>query len=119
MTPMPHTNSRTSDKFMLRLPDGMRDQVAQVARQNHRSMNSEIIDRLEQSLLNPRFTPVQEDEVLPADAVQLKSELDRAYKIIDRLLRNATPTQDDIKEVLLLVRGYSQPSQHHIAAVGA
>ncbi|MCJ8167987.1 Arc family DNA-binding protein [Atopomonas sediminilitoris] len=43
-------SSRTADKFVLRLPQGMRDRIAEVARQRHRSMNSEIINRLEQSL---------------------------------------------------------------------
>jgi len=42
--------SRTADKFVVRLPSGMRDRIAEVARTNHRSMNSEIIARMEQSL---------------------------------------------------------------------
>ncbi|MCK9238177.1 MAG: Arc family DNA-binding protein [Thiopseudomonas sp.] len=42
--------SRTADKFVVRLPSGMRDRIAEVARNNHRSMNSEIIARMEQSL---------------------------------------------------------------------
>lgn len=36
-----------SDKFMLRLPDGMRDRIKQAAARNGRSMNAEIIDTLE------------------------------------------------------------------------
>lgn len=44
-------SSRTADKFVVRLPDGMRERIAEVARNHHRSMNSEIIARLEQSLL--------------------------------------------------------------------
>lgn len=43
-------SSRTADKFVVRLPDGMREQIAEVARTHHRSMNSEIIARLEKSL---------------------------------------------------------------------
>lgn len=43
--------SATADKFVVRLPDGMREQIAEVARNNHRSMNSEIISRLEASIL--------------------------------------------------------------------
>ncbi|MRW85381.1 Arc family DNA-binding protein [Pseudoduganella sp. FT26W] len=35
--------SRESDKFMLRFPDGMRGQIAESAKRNGRSMNSEII----------------------------------------------------------------------------
>ncbi len=97
------TNSRTADKFVVRLPDGMRDRVADVARQNHRSMNSEIIDRLEQSLL----------------AEELKAELTRAYRVIDRLLQDVAPTQDDILEVLHLVRKQITTAQAPVAAVGA
>ena len=44
-------SSRTADKFVVRLPDGKRERIADVARNHHRSMNSEIIARLEQSLL--------------------------------------------------------------------
>lgn len=43
-------SSRTADKFVVRLPDGMRERIADVAKVHHRSMNSEIIARLEQSL---------------------------------------------------------------------
>lgn len=39
------------DKFMLRFPDGMRDRVREASELNGRSMNSEIIHRLEQSFL--------------------------------------------------------------------
>ncbi|MBT8766774.1 Arc family DNA-binding protein [Metapseudomonas boanensis] len=44
-------SSRTADKFVVRLPEGMRERIALVARNHHRSMNSEIIARLEQSML--------------------------------------------------------------------
>lgn len=44
-------SSRTADKFVVRLPDGMREKIAEVARLTHRSMNSEIIARLEESLI--------------------------------------------------------------------
>ncbi|MDH0021396.1 Arc family DNA-binding protein [Pseudomonas monteilii] len=112
------TNSRTADKFVVRLPNGMREQVAEVARKNHRSMNSEIIDRLEQSLLNGQFEPAQKAQGDGANADELRSELTRAYRIIDRLLQNAVPTQDDIQEVLHLVR-HSPLAHPHVAAVGA
>jgi hypothetical protein len=38
--------SRTADQFVLRMPDGMRDRIAQAAERNGRSMNNEIIHRL-------------------------------------------------------------------------
>lgn len=43
-------NSRTADKFVVRMPDGMREAINEVAIQNNRSMNSEIISRLNASL---------------------------------------------------------------------
>lgn len=46
-------SSRTADKFVVRLPDGMRERIADVAKEHHRSMNSEIIARLEKSLDSP------------------------------------------------------------------
>jgi len=44
--------SDQADKFMLRLPNGMRDRIKDAAEQNGRSMNSEIVMRLESSLNN-------------------------------------------------------------------
>lgn len=43
MTP---TTNRESDKFMLRLPEGMREQIKKTADENGRSMNAEIVERL-------------------------------------------------------------------------
>lgn len=43
--------SRGSDQFPLRLPDGMRDRIKESAEAAGRSMNAEIILRLERSLL--------------------------------------------------------------------
>lgn len=59
-------SSRTADKFVVRLPLGMRDRIADVARHNHRSMNSEIISRLEQSLN-------QEDNVTIEEGLRIDS----------------------------------------------
>lgn len=45
------------DQFMVRLPEGMRDEIAAAAKSNGRSMNSEIIARLsgETETLRDRF----------------------------------------------------------------
>lgn len=42
---------REQDKFVVRLPDGLRPEIAAIARLNHRSMNGEIIIRLQRSLV--------------------------------------------------------------------
>ncbi|WP_454565399.1 Arc family DNA-binding protein [Pseudomonas sp. AIG] len=44
------SDSREQDKFVVRLPEGLRPEIAAVARMNNRSMNGEIISRLQQSL---------------------------------------------------------------------
>ena len=41
--------TRDSDKFMLRLPDGMRNRIAKAAEGSSRSMNGEIVARLQES----------------------------------------------------------------------
>ncbi|PRW96442.1 DNA-binding protein [Pseudomonas fragi] len=60
-------DSREQDKFVIRLPDGLRPEIAAVAYRNQRSMNGEIINRLERSLT-------------------LELALDEKRKIINQLL---------------------------------
>ncbi|MGV3844091.1 Arc family DNA-binding protein [Citrobacter braakii] len=45
--------SQMQDKFNLRFPDGMRDAIAERARRNGRSMNSEIIDMISNAMSQP------------------------------------------------------------------
>jgi len=44
---------QTKDKFIVRLPDGLRDRVKSAAKSNGRSMNSEIIAILEEKFPTP------------------------------------------------------------------
>ncbi|WP_174634448.1 Arc family DNA-binding protein [Yersinia thracica] len=41
------------ERFTVRMPDGMRDAIAERAKKNGRSMNSEIVQILEDALVNP------------------------------------------------------------------
>lgn len=41
--------SQSQDRFIVRLPDGMRERIAEEAKKNNRSMNAEIVSRLEQT----------------------------------------------------------------------
>lgn len=43
-------SSRTADKFVIRLPDGMRERVAARAKLGHTSMNTLCIQAIEQML---------------------------------------------------------------------
>lgn len=60
-TPPP---SRTLDQFVVRFPDGMRDKISDLAKQNGRSMNAEIIARLEQSFSRAPVSGASFDEMI-------------------------------------------------------
>lgn len=83
-------SSRTADKFVVRLPDGMRERIADVARNHHRSMNSEIISRLEQSLFQE--STLHSNPILQIDSAELSSperELLQRFRQLSRRQQNA------------------------------
>lgn len=49
--------SRGSDQFNLRFPDGMRERIRAAAEENGRSMNAEIIYRLQTTLEMDDYVP--------------------------------------------------------------
>ena len=55
------SDPREQDKFVVRLPDGLRPEIAAIARLNHRSMNGEIISRLQRSLILEQIHERQND----------------------------------------------------------
>lgn len=46
---MPSTN-RGSDRIIVRLPDGLRPELKELARVNHRTMNGQVVAMLESGL---------------------------------------------------------------------
>lgn len=83
-------SSRTADKFVVRLPDGMRERIAEVARTHHRSMNSEIIARLEQSMVQEGS--LGDDFALRLDSPELslhERELLQRFRQLTRRQQNA------------------------------
>lgn len=53
---MDEPNRTLTDKFMLRLPDGMRERIKIRADKNNRSMNAEIVSTLEYTYPAPTDT---------------------------------------------------------------
>ena len=83
-------SSRTADKFVVRLPDGMRERIADVARNHHRSMNSEIISRLEPSLFQEGT--LDSGPILHMDSAELSNserELLQRFRQLSRRQQNA------------------------------
>lgn len=57
---MAESQNRTlTEQFMLRLPDGMRDRIKAAAEANNRSMNAEIIHRLQTTFEMDDYQPVE------------------------------------------------------------
>lgn len=56
--------SQIQERFMVRLPDGMRDRIAEAAKANNRSMNAEIVARLEASFEFPMLSPADQEKMM-------------------------------------------------------
>ncbi|OKL45451.1 Arc family DNA-binding protein [Pseudovibrio exalbescens] len=50
------TKAKQKEQFVVRLPDGMRDKIALAAKENNRSMNAEIVARLEMTFVAPTIS---------------------------------------------------------------
>lgn len=78
MTEMSHLNNGTSkvvlvDKFVVRFPPGMRHQIHKVANRCKRSMNKEILARLEHSLAHfPSVPGTSKKELLETENIDLR-----------------------------------------------
>lgn len=62
------------DKYVLRMPDGLRDRIKRVAEENGRSMNAEMIARLEESLEQDDLGKISKEDVEHALAVARGAE---------------------------------------------
>lgn len=83
-------SSRTADKFVVRLPEGMRERISDVARDHHRSMNSEIIARLEQSLVQEGALDAGSARTLDSGDLTLSErELLQRFRQLSRRQQNA------------------------------
>lgn len=95
------TASALTEKFVVRLPKGMRAQIAEVSKLSRRSMNSEIVARLEHSLAaHPiiAITPNMIAENTPgyvAESIEAVGEMD------DMLLRYFQRLSVDKKKALV------------------
>lgn len=77
MSKKPPAPSDVADKFMLRLPDGMRDRIKSAADANGRSMNAEIVSALEDKYPPPDF-----------------EKLAKFYEVVTQIFRDALDSAD-------------------------
>lgn len=65
--------SRIADQFVVRFPDGMRDRLKEAAQANGRSMNAEIITRLQDSFEGITIHGLDEDGLLKIRDMVIKA----------------------------------------------
>ena len=98
----PAESAKNAEKFVVRLPLGMRRRIAEAARGYRRSMNSEIVARLEQTLstgANNSFTapeplqqlphPSDRERADPAAQREIEIQLLRAFRLLPRQRQQA------------------------------
>lgn len=68
------TESRHADKYIVRFPDGMRDRLKAAAVQSSRTLNAEIVSRLQDSL-DARETP--QERILALHLAEAHDEIKR------------------------------------------
>lgn len=93
MTKKPPAPSDIADKFMLRMPDGMRDRIAALAKANGRSMNAEIVHHLQSAIDIAERVPVGG---IPVDAVRMQAIVKAAGEL-SRLIQDAEDTYTSTK----------------------
>lgn len=96
--------SQLQDKFNLRFPDGMRDAIAERAKANGRSMNSEIVQILQDSLdvnanMSKRFDLVS---FINGDKDSLKTD-DIAHKLSGYVQKRTEEFQHKLLEDLRII----------------
>lgn len=81
--------------FGLRMPEDLKDAIAERAKKNGRSMNSEIIHILEDYITPPRveeMQPLSEDELTSPDKIQAwMKELTAKISTIEKVVKKNFP----------------------------
>lgn len=100
-------NSRNADKFVVRLPEGMRQRIAEVAKNYHRSMNSEIVSRLESSLRTEACIQHEFEESDSAEVVETGETINidlthQEFALIEKVRQLPTHKQQAILDLLIV-----------------
>lgn len=95
--------SETADRFIVRFPEGMRDRLKAIAAENGRSLNAEIVYRLQTTLEMDDFVPhggVRPDE--PMDHAELigivRAEVDRMNRVLKTLIEDAADPSSPLNQ---------------------
>lgn len=92
---MSDRNPQTQDKFVVRLPDGMRERLKAMAAERHRSMNAEIVAAIESAIETHQM-----ESVLAESAEKYYSEMpgDGDVDIVEVPTQSDPVSREDIRE---------------------
>ncbi|MBF9782943.1 Arc family DNA-binding protein [Klebsiella aerogenes] len=103
--------SQLQDKFNLRFPDGMRDAIAERAKANGRSMNSEIIDMIGKALVSPSLNDEEFVYMLEVATKEHMSEQDKILaestllQMAEKLTEKIERDTSSLKQVIAMLSG--------------
>ncbi len=78
---------REMDKFIVRLPEGMRDQIKKEAEKNHRTMNAEVVAVLEAFYAAGGVTHASGFD-LPAPDSELEKRLSAVERALSQMVQD-------------------------------
>lgn len=87
--------SDIADKFMLRMPDGLRDRIAYAAKANNRSMNSEIVTTLEEKYPDNHARRIREVQAIIETMSPAEREAFSQWQREQRHLFGNPPDRED------------------------
>jgi len=94
--------STVADKFVVRFPDGMRDRIKEAAEANNRSMNAEIVARLQHSFQLPaKIDSIMDDyRVVDAGHDQKDAMLEQITRLYEEMKAVSDQQQHIINHLL-------------------
>ncbi|AVS68918.1 hypothetical protein C8245_21205 [Paracidovorax avenae] len=101
--------SRTAEQFVVRFPDGMRDEIAAAAKKNNRSMNAEIVARLQDS-----FIRTHSSHLAPPSEPYVRAVMESGIVYAPRISDLLAEQNAKLRELLERVEAMNQ-----VAAPGA
>jgi hypothetical protein len=109
-TDKPLRVAQDADKFMLRLPDGLRGKVAAAAKDNKRSVNAEFVARIEASFLPAGATEAPSETIreITRHTAQILANRDEHVRLLEGYFRKSAEALN--KSVALLAKCHVPPA---------
>lgn len=99
---------QAAEKYIVRFPDGMRDRIAEAAKQNNRSMNAEVVARLQASF----------DPALSADGLAARELADSRAQTIRAMVFIQQSLCEAVLRMYATLKPTDRRDRHFEDAVG-